>query len=124
MYIIKAATAEQFRREVVAYFEFEMDRIERERLSMKPKTVIAKQVYAERARQAVAYRDFFSEVTIDNNDRTLGRWNYTNEATRSDAANDARHECERRKKNGENVQWRHLEDERGTAYVVERLGAQ
>lgn len=63
-YVIKADTAEQFRRAAVAYFDFEVDRIERERLSMNPKTVLAKEVYAERIKAAQTYRAFFAEVTI------------------------------------------------------------
>jgi hypothetical protein len=61
-------------------------------------------------------------IVLVEDQRTLARYPYSGEAQRSEAVNDARRDAEARKRNGENVQYRHIDDDTGTAYVVERLG--
>lgn len=58
--------------------------------------------------------------TIEN--RQLQRYPYTDESSRSRAMTNARTFAEARRRAGENVQWRHIDDTQGSAYVVERLG--
>jgi hypothetical protein len=70
-----------------------------------------------------AYNDAFDAlIELVEDERTLGRYPYSNEATRSEAMSNARRDAEARRSNGEKVQWRHIDDDTGVAYVVERLG--
>jgi hypothetical protein len=54
----------------------------------------------------------------------VARHDYSNEASRADAVRAAEAECKlmRQSNPTERFQWRHIEDAKGTAYVVERLG--
>lgn len=121
-FVVKAATAEQFRKETVGFFEDELERHDRQVNAMPPRTKRDQAIKDVQRKAIVNYRDFFRDLTIDYNDRTYARYDYTNEATRSDAATNAELECERRRGVSPFVQWRHISDERGTAYVVERTG--
>lgn len=56
-------------------------------------------------------------------DCTIARFAYKGEAQRSDAMNAARHRCNAMcAVVSNNHQWRHVNDQHGTAYVVERTG--
>jgi hypothetical protein len=63
--VSKAETAEQFRKEVITFFDDQLERLDREKRTMRPTKKIDLATFSARRRMIESNRDFFFNLKID-----------------------------------------------------------